>query len=90
MKTGLSAGPRGSTAWYRFVQPLVELGAPGPDEGCANIVFCALSNEIGLDDNGAYFLPVGKKSTASKLAEDPGLAEELWGWSEERSRELGY
>ena len=87
VKTGLSGGPRGSTAWYRFVQPLVELGAPGPEEGCASIVFCAVSDEIGLSDNGAYFLPLGKKSKASKLAEDRGLAAELWMWSEGRLSE---
>jgi NAD(P)-dependent dehydrogenase (short-subunit alcohol dehydrogenase family) len=90
VKTGLSAGPRGSTAWYKFIQPLVELGAPGPEEGCASIVFCAVSDKIELSDNGSYFLPVGKKGKASKLAEDPGLAEELWVWSEGRLGELGY
>ncbi|KAE9374284.1 NAD(P)-binding protein [Stipitochalara longipes BDJ] len=90
VKTGLSAGPRGSTAWYRFVQPLVELGAPGPEQGCASIVFCAVSDKIAMGDNGGYFLPVGKKAKASKLGEDPGLAEELWGWSERKLTELGY
>jgi NAD(P)-dependent dehydrogenase (short-subunit alcohol dehydrogenase family) len=90
VKTGLSAGPRGSSSWYKFIQPLVELGAPGPDEGCAGIVFCAISEEIGTGDNGGYFTPVGKKTKASKLGEDQVLAEELWNWSEARLSELGY
>jgi NAD(P)-dependent dehydrogenase (short-subunit alcohol dehydrogenase family) len=89
-KTGLSGGPRGSTSWYKFIQPLVELGAPGPVEGCLGIVFCATSEEIGIRDNGSYFLPVGKKTNASKLGEDQALAEELWNWSEARLDELGY
>jgi NAD(P)-dependent dehydrogenase (short-subunit alcohol dehydrogenase family) len=90
VKTGLSAGPRGSTSWYRFIQPLVELGAPGPEEGCAGILFCASTDEIGMGDNGAYFLPVGKKTKASKFGEDPELAEQLWNWSERRLSGLGY
>jgi hypothetical protein len=68
----------------------VELGAPGPEEGCASILFCASTDEIGMGDNGAYFLPVGKKTKASKFGEDPELAEKLWNWSERRLSGLGY
>jgi hypothetical protein len=90
LKTGLSAGLRESTAWYKFMQPLVELGALVLEEGCANIVFCAVSDKIGIGDNGAYFLTVGKRMKASKFGEDPELAEELQNGSERRLRELGY
>jgi NAD(P)-dependent dehydrogenase (short-subunit alcohol dehydrogenase family) len=90
VKTGLSASPRGSSSWYKFIQPLVEFGAPGPDEGCMSIVWCAISEDVGMEDNGSYFLPVGKKTKASKLGEDPELVEKLWTWSEARLTELGY
>jgi hypothetical protein len=90
VKTGLSAGPRRSSSWYKFVQPLVEFGAPGPKQGCANIVWCATSPGLTMEDNGCYFLPVGKKTKASKLGEDAKLAEKLFQWSEKRLEELGY
>jgi hypothetical protein len=90
VKTGLSAGPRGSSSWYKFVQPLVELGAPGPEQGSANIVWCATSPDLTMKDNGFYFLPIGKKTKASKFGEDAKLAEELWEWSEKKLAELGY
>ena len=72
------------------MQPLVELGALGPDDGCIGIVWCAISDEVGTEDNGGYFLPVGKKTKASKFGENAELAKELWKWSETRMNELGY
>ena len=90
VKTGLSAGPRESTWWYKFIQPLVEFGAPGPEVGCKGILWCAVSEDVELQDNGGYFLPVGKRTRASKLGENSALAEELWEWSEGRLSELGY
>ncbi|PVH77264.1 retinol dehydrogenase [Cadophora sp. DSE1049] len=93
VRTGLSKGPRGSTWWYRFIQPLVELGAPGPETGCWGIVWCAASSEIGEmrgeDVNGGYFEGVGKLSTASKAGEDGEMARKLWAWSEGNLSEMG-
>jgi hypothetical protein len=90
VKTGLSAGPRGSTPLYKFIQPLVELGAPGPEKGCWNSLWCAASRELGEDGNGGYFLPVGKKTRASVHGEDAFMARSLWEWSEEFLREKGF
>lgn len=90
VKTGLSAGPRGSTPLYRFIQPLVELGAPGPEKGSWNSLWCAASKELGEVDNGAYFLPVGKKTRASVHGEDEFMARKLWEWSEGVLREKGF
>jgi hypothetical protein len=67
-----------------------KLGAPGPDEGRMGIIFCAVGREIGLLDNGDYFLPVGKKTKASKLGEGHKLAEGLCEWIEARPSELEY
>jgi hypothetical protein len=33
LNRNLSDGPRTSTPLYRLIQPLVELGAPGPEKG---------------------------------------------------------
>ena len=97
VKTDLSKGPRASTWWYRFIQPLVEHGAPGPEKGCWGIVWCATSGEMGemmtggkVDGvNGGYFEGVGKLSKASICGEDMEMARKLWAWSEEKLRELG-
>lgn len=43
-----------------------------------------------MEDNGAYFAPVGKRTRASERGEDRELAEKLWEWTEERLRECGY
>jgi hypothetical protein len=43
-----------------------------------------------MEDNGCYFLPIGKKTKASKLKEDAKLAEKPFQWSEKRLEELGY
>jgi NAD(P)-dependent dehydrogenase (short-subunit alcohol dehydrogenase family) len=90
VKTGLSAGLRGSTPLYKFIQPLVELGAPGPEKGSWNSLWCAASLELKESDNGGYFLPVEKKTRASVHGEDGFMAKRLWEWSEESLREKGF
>ena len=79
----LSAGPISSTPIYRFIKPLVELGAPGPRKGAANILFAAVSPTIKLDSaNGSYVLPVGKIASPSKAGSDQKVADKLWEWTE--------
>lgn len=80
--SNLSQGPRNSTPLYRLIQPLVELGAPGPGKGAWNILWCAAASSLKPEDNGSYFMPIGKKTTASKNGEDEALAAKLWEWSE--------
>ncbi|OOF94681.1 hypothetical protein ASPCADRAFT_208341 [Aspergillus carbonarius ITEM 5010] len=90
VKTNLSQGPLSSTPLYRFVKPLVELGAPGPRKGAANILFAAASKSLSSLDNGSYFLPVGKKTKASRSGESLEMAHKLWEWTEEEMRRRGY
>ena len=90
VKTGLSARPRGSTPLYKLIQPLVELGAPGPEKGCWNSLWSAASRELEEDRNGGYFLPLGKKTTASVHGEDAFMARRLWEWSEDFLREKEF
>lgn len=84
VKTGLSAGPRATNWWYRYIQPLVEMGAPGPEGGARSVLWCAVCDGVDGDCNGGYFLPVGKKTKASKCGEDAEMAKKLWEWSEKR------
>lgn len=87
----LSAGPISSTPLYRLIKPLVELGAPGPRKGAANILFAAVSPSLKREaDNGAYLLPVGKVSAPSKAGSDAKMAETLWDWTVKALRSRGY
>ncbi|KAI9646849.1 hypothetical protein NHQ30_004849 [Ciborinia camelliae] len=78
VKTKLSQGPLSSSAWYKFVKPLVELGAPEADKGCFSILHLATSVEVKEENNGGYFLPVGREVRASKWGEDEEMARRLW------------
>ncbi|KIN00141.1 hypothetical protein OIDMADRAFT_29274 [Oidiodendron maius Zn] len=89
VKTNLSQGPRNSTPLYRLIQPLVELGAPGPERGAWPLLWCAASSTLTVEDNGSYFLPIGKKTPASKSGEDKVLAGRLWDWTEKELANAG-
>lgn len=83
LSRNLSAGPISSTPIYKFIKPFVELGAPGPRKGAANILFAAVSPTLKLDSaNGSYMLPVGKIVSPSKAGSDQKMADELWRWTE--------
>ena len=41
------------------------------------------------EDNGSYFLPVGKKTPASNNGEDKALAGKLWEWTEKELSDTG-
>jgi hypothetical protein len=43
-----------------------------------------------MEDNGCYFVPVGKRERASKKGRDGELARRLWEWTEERLGEWGF
>lgn len=69
----------------------MEWGAPGPREGAKSIIYGAVSLSLKLSrDNGAYLLPIGKISVASKDARDPKMAQNLWDWTEKKLSDLGY
>ncbi|KAJ0417255.1 retinol dehydrogenase [Aspergillus carlsbadensis] len=91
VKTNLSAGPVSSTPLYRIIKPLVELGAPGPRKGAANILFAAVSPALKAgSDNGVYLLPVGKVSPTSKAGSDAKMAQDLWEWTERALAPWGF
>ena len=41
-------------------------------------------------ENGAFYTPVGSKSSGSWLAADGKLAEEFWDWTEKEVESKGY
>lgn len=87
----LLSGPRKTTPLFRVVQPLIWLGAPDALHGGANnVLWCATSSDLRPDDNGGYFLPVGKRAVPAKQAQDPALAEKLWDFTESLLGKNGF
>lgn len=60
------------------------------EEGCWTSVYAAAGSDVRWEDNGAYFVPVGKKGKVSACARDEALAERLWVWAEEELARKGY
>jgi NAD(P)-dependent dehydrogenase (short-subunit alcohol dehydrogenase family) len=89
VKTGLAMGPRGSSLWYKYLQPLVEMGAPGPERGCWGVLWCAASEELRFQENGGYFEGVGRVGKTKGSADNHDMARRLWEWSDEAVRQSG-
>jgi NAD(P)-dependent dehydrogenase (short-subunit alcohol dehydrogenase family) len=74
----------------------MKLVCTGADDGALNQLFCAVG-DVKMEDNGEYFVPVGKKAEdawwlmrPTKQARNGELATRLWEWSEEEVKKHGY
>lgn len=95
VKTGLSAGPRGSSWWYRYLQPFVEWGAAGPERGAWGVLWCALGRlgeavEWDPQINGYYLEKIGRLGRVKREAESKEIGERLWEWSEGVLKKRGF
>jgi hypothetical protein len=75
----------------KFSEWLFKTFASSPDEGAWTSVFAAASPVVRAElgkYKGAYLTPVGKVTKASKQAEDPELAKELWASTETFLRDI--
>lgn len=76
-----------------WVYALIGLVLPGhfrgPEGGALNTTWCATVPKEELE-NGAYYMPVGKKDGGSKYARDEGLRKKLWEYTEEELAKHGY
>ncbi|CAG5156292.1 uncharacterized protein ALTATR162_LOCUS4090 [Alternaria atra] len=61
----------------------------GPEGGALNTTWCATTAKDHLE-NGAFYMPVGKKGSGSGYARDEGLRKKLWEWTEEELKKHGY
>lgn len=61
-----------------------------PEEGSWTSLYAAASQEVSFEDNGVYFLPVGKRAKPSATALDEGLADKLWQWTEDELTKKGW
>ena len=64
--------------------------ASSPEAGSHNQIAMCTAPEVTLDDGGAYYLPVLRKSSPSKFALDDTLADDLWEYTEAKLKEKGY
>jgi NAD(P)-dependent dehydrogenase (short-subunit alcohol dehydrogenase family) len=93
VKTELSKKVSQTSWWYKYVQPLIEFGAPGPEEGAWGVLWCAASRELpelGERGNGAYFEKVGKLGRPNNSADNEELVKKLWSWTEEGLIQRGF
>ncbi|CAE7025725.1 hypothetical protein P3342_005645 [Pyrenophora teres f. teres] len=79
--------------WALWIYGFLGLFLPGhyksPEGGALNTTWCATVSKGELE-NGAYYMPVGKKDGGSKWARDEGLRKKLWEWTEEELVKHGY
>lgn len=61
-----------------------------PDAGSWTSLYAAASTQVTFEDNGAYFLPVGKRTKPSVEALDEALADRLWKWTEDELTKKGW
>lgn len=59
------------------------------EQGALNQLWASVAPR-GKVVNGAYYTPVGVKSSGSSLAADEKLAEEFWAWTEKEVESKGY
>lgn len=60
------------------------------EEGSWTSLYAAASQEVTFEDNGAYFVPIGKRAKPSANALDEALADKLWKWTEDELTKKGW
>lgn len=60
------------------------------DQGSWTSLYAAASTKVTFEDNGAYFLPIGKRTKPSAEALDETLADKLWKWTEDELVKKGW
>lgn len=61
-----------------------------PEEGSWNSLYAAASEQVTFDDNGAFFMPVGKRTMLLSWALDEELVDRLWKWTEDELVKKGW
>lgn len=78
---------------FKFIlKPIISLFFSHPDQGAYTSAFAAASEEVAKQREkykGAYLTPVAKISEPTKVAQDEGLAKELWDTVEKFLEEKG-
>lgn len=88
--SNLSGGLLGGIFGGPVARLLLRIFFTSPEEGCWTSLYAAASQEVNFEDNGVYFLPVGKRAKPSAAALDEALADKLWQWTEEELTKKGW
>ncbi|KAI9883881.1 MAG: hypothetical protein M1823_004346 [Watsoniomyces obsoletus] len=91
IKTDLGKQYRESSgSWFKFLESRFA-GYVYTDisTGTKNQLWAATVHKEKLE-NGAYYIPIGKKNPGSRWARDENMAKRLWEWSEEQVKKHGY
>lgn len=75
--------------FYGFMVPFLPGHFADTKGGALNQTWAAVAKKEGIV-NGAFYTPVGIKSSGSKPARDKALAKKLWEWTEEELGKHGY
>lgn len=99
VRTSLVSGLGSTWKWITYIGNFGRVVSQ--EEGVRNQVWAAVGagkNQSskngtkkvwGILENGAWYLPVGKKGDLGKVGSDRVLAERLWEWTEELFKENG-
>lgn len=60
------------------------------EQGCWCSLYAAASSDVTFEQNGVYFVPVGKTGKPSANGVDEALADKLWTWTEAQLASKGY
>lgn len=60
------------------------------DKGSWSSLYAAASNQVSFEDNGAYFIPFGKRGKPSTNGLDEVQADKLWTWTDRELANKGY
>ncbi|KAJ3110786.1 hypothetical protein HDU96_006268 [Phlyctochytrium bullatum] len=83
---------KGAASFPQFLIPyLGYLGFTTPENGARTQLYASTSPEIVEKGyKGVYFVPYGKVTKTSALAEDEGLMKRFWEWCEGTLKEKGF
>jgi NAD(P)-dependent dehydrogenase (short-subunit alcohol dehydrogenase family) len=99
--TGLSTSFAEAHPWVRFaLMPVWKMVATQPSVGAYNQTWASVAPVEGKAGTvkeglkavkqGAYYVPVTKKGSITKFAQDGELSKQLWEWTEEELKKHGY
>ena len=93
VNTSIMGKANGVQSWLLFLfNPLIWAFGLTEEEGAKNQLWCATAATGTADgevENGAFYVPIGKKKEDNKHANDPALVEELWRWTNDELAKHG-
>jgi len=88
VNTGLLDHYSGMMMQFQKVYDWV-VGAFTTEQGALNQLWAGFGAKSDIE-NGAYYIPIGKKAKGDKRIHDEKLVDELWDWQEAEFKKLGY